>query len=119
MTDVGVFASIKPLPKLTLSASCRGFWLAETSDSFYFGNGAPRAGGTPGAHNGYAINPTYGSYVGSEVDLVLNYAVTSYASVQGGFGHFFVGDYVKESLSAPGFGSADANYLYLQARFSF
>jgi len=119
MTDVGVFASIKPLPKLTLTASYRGFWLADTSDSFYLGNGAPRTGGTPGAHNGYAINPTYDSYVGSEVDLVLNYAVTSYASVQGGFGHFFVGDYVKESLSAPGFGSADANYLYLQARFSF
>jgi hypothetical protein len=51
--------------------------------------------------------------------LVINYAFTSYASIQGGFGHFFVGDYVKESLSAPGFGSADANYIYLQARFSF
>jgi len=119
MTDIGVFASIKPLPKLTVTASYRAFWLAETSDSFYLGNGAARTGGTPGTHNGYAINPTYGSYVGSEVDLVLNYALTSYASVQGGFGHFFVGEYVNESLSAPAFGSADANYLYLQARFTF
>jgi hypothetical protein len=119
MTDVGIFGSIKPAPKLTVTTSYRAFWLANTSDSFYLGNGAPRAGGTAGAHNGYAINPNYGSYVGSEVDLILNYAFTSYASIQGGFGHFFVGDYVKESLSAPGFGSADANYIYLQARFSF
>jgi hypothetical protein len=53
------------------------------------------------------------------VDLTLSYAVTPYFGIQAGFGHFFVGDYVKQSLSAPGFGSADANYLYLQTRFSF
>lgn len=119
MQDVGVFASMKPLPKLTVLTSYRAFWLADTADSFYQGNGTPRTGGTPGAHNGYAINPTYGSYVGSEVDLVINYAFTPYLGVQGGFGHFFVGDYVKQSLSAPGFGSADANYVYLQAKFNF
>jgi hypothetical protein len=119
MTDVGVFATVKPLAKLTVITSYRAFWLDNTSDFFYLGNGAPRTGGTTGAHNGYTINPTYGSYVGSELDLLLSYALTSYASIQGGFGHFFVGDYVKESLSAPGFGSTDANYLYLQARFSF
>ena len=119
MTDVGIFGSIKPTRKLTVSTSYRGFWLASTSDSFYLGNGAPRTGGTVGAHNGYAVNPTYGSYIGSELDLCCNYAFTSYAAIQGGFGHFFVGNYVKESLSAPGIGSSDANYLYLQTRFNF
>ena len=50
---------------------------------------------------------------------MLTYNFTSYAQVQGGYGHFFVGDYVKDSLSAPGFGSVDANYLYLQTKFTF
>jgi hypothetical protein len=119
MTDVGIFATLKPLPRLTVVTSYRAFWLAETSDSFYLGNGAPRTGGAPGAHNGYAINPTYDSYIGSELDLTFNYAVTPYALLQAGVGHFFVGDYVRQSLSAPGIGFSDGNYLYLQTRFTF
>jgi hypothetical protein len=119
MQDAGVFATIKPAPKLTVGTSYRGFWLASTSDAFYMNNTAPRTGGAPGLHNGYAINPTYGGYIGSEVDLTFNYAVTPYLGIQTGFGHFFVGDYVKQSFSAPGFGSVDANYLYVQTRFSF
>lgn len=115
--DARINFAMKPLPKLTLGASYRGVWLASTSDSFYLGNTAPRTGGTPGAHNGYAVNPTYSSFVGMEADVTLGYAVTRYASVGLGYGHFFRGDYIKQSLSA--FGSTDADYVYLQARISF
>ncbi|MDB6124684.1 MAG: hypothetical protein JWQ71_3677 [Pedosphaera sp.] len=117
MQDVGLFASIKPLPKLTLITSYRAFWLADTADAFYQGNGTPRTGGTTGGHNGYALNPNYGSYVGSEVDLLANYAIMPYASAEAAFGHFFGGDYVRQSLSK--FGSADANYIYLQTNLKF
>ncbi|HWY75502.1 MAG TPA: alginate export family protein, partial [Verrucomicrobiae bacterium] len=115
--DARINFSMRPLPKLTLTSSYRGVWLASTSDSFYFGNTAPRTGGTPGAHNGYAVNPTYSRYVGMEVDLTAKYAVTSYASVGSGYGHFFRGDYIKQSLSA--FGSSDADYVYLLAVLNF
>src|SRR6185437_1867431 len=98
----------------------RGVWLATSADAFYLPNQAPRTGGTPGVGNGYATtNPTFSRFVGEELDLVLTYDITSYAQVQGGYGHFFVGDYVKQSLSAPGFGSTDANYMYLQAKLNF
>lgn len=117
--DARINFKFKPLPKLTAFTSYRGVWLADTGDSFYQANTAARTGGTPGAHNGYAINPTYGGFVGTEVDVVLTYAFAKNTFVQGGFGHFFVGDYIKQSLSAPGFGSTDANYLYFQMQFGF
>lgn len=117
--DLRLNFSIKPTKKFTIFASYRGVWLATPSDSFYLANQTPRTGGTVNGHNGYAINPSYGSFVGTEADVVLTYNFTSYAQVQGGYGHFFVSDYVKQSLSAPGFGAVDANYVYLQTKFTF
>jgi hypothetical protein len=117
--DVRINFTVKPTKQFTVFTSYRGVWLATSSDSFYLANQLPRVGGTVGGGNGYAINPSYSRYVGMEGDLVLTYNFTSYAQVQGGYSHFFVGDYVKQSLSAPGFGAVDANYLYLQATFKF
>ena len=37
--------------------------------------------------------------------------------LEAGYGHFFRGDYVKQSLSA--IGSQDANWFYIQAVFNF
>ena len=116
--DARLNFSMKPIPKMTLSASYRGVWLASTEDSFYLANTAARPNsGTPGAHNGYNINPGYSNFVGTEADAILGYAVTRYATVQLGYGHFFIGDYIKQSLSA--FGSTDADYVYLQTRINF
>lgn len=110
--NVRLTGSLKPLSKLTLQADYHAFWLAETQDFFYQVNGSPRAAG------GYGINPGAGSYVGSEVDIVGTYAISSYASVQLGYGHFFVGDYVKDSLATVG-GATDADFVYLQFAFNF
>ena len=117
--DVRLNFSVKPTKKFTVFTSYRGVWLATASDSFYLANQAARTGGTVNGHNGYAINPSYDRFVGTEVDLVLTYNFTPYAQVQGGYGHFFVGNYVQQSLSAPGFGSVDANYVYLQTKLNF
>ena len=72
-----------------------------------------------GTGTGYGINPSYGSYIGSEIDLVVGYAVTKFAALEAGYGHFFVGDYIEQSLSAPTHGSADADWVYLQANINF
>ncbi len=117
--DLRINFSVKPTKKFTIFSSFRGVWLATPADAFYLANQAPRTGGTVGGHNGYALNPSYNRFVGTEADLVLTYNFTSYAQVQTGYGHFFVGNYVKESLSAPGFGAVDANYVYLQSTFKF
>jgi len=115
--DLHLTSSIKPYKKLTVTADYHLFWLADTHDNFYTVAGTRRGGVTTTPGTGYGINPTYDRYVGSEVDLVATYAVKSYASAQVGYGHFFVGNYVKSSLSA--IGSSDADFVYVQLLFAF
>ena len=80
-----------------------GFWLANTHDSFYNVAGVARGGTAPDARDGYGVNPGYGNFVGTEIDIVATYAVTRFAQVEAGYGHFFVGDYIQQSLSNPAF----------------
>ncbi len=117
--DVRGIVQIKPIPRVSLALEAHGFWLADTRDNFYTVAGAPRGGiaATPG--NNYGINPNYGSFVGTEVDLIAGVAVTRFAQLEAGYGHFFVGDYIRDSLSAPTVGSRDANYVYVQAIINF
>lgn len=110
--DLRFTSSIKPLPKLTLTGDVHGFLLADTHDFFYNVGGAPRNAG------GYGIKSTAGNYVGTEIDFIATYAVKPYAILQGGYGHFFLGDYVKDSLNGTG-GAKDANWVYAQVTFNF
>ena len=112
-------SSIKPLPRLTLTGDFHMFWLADTHDNFYTVAGARRGGTATTSGKSYGINPTYGNYVGSEVDLTATYVLHKNATLQGGFGHFFVGDYIKQSLSDPTVGSKDANWIYAQMTLGF
>lgn len=117
--NVRLTSSIKPLPRLTLLGEYHAFWLADTSDNFYAVNGTRRGGISPTAGTGYGLNSTYGNYVGSEIDLVATYAVSPQANLEVGYGHFFVGDYIDRTFSAPTHGSTDADYIYIQAVFNF
>jgi hypothetical protein len=85
-----------------------------THDAFYNVAGSPRLTG------GYGINPTCNSFVGTELDAIAGYAVTRFAQLEVGFGHFFTGDYIRQSLASGGVGGAkDANYLYVQTTINF
>lgn len=117
MHNVRLSASAKPHKQLTLTLDYHAFWLADTSDFFYQANGAPRTGSTAGTGTGYAVNSSYSSYVGSEVNLIATWAIKPFASVQAGYGHFFRGDYVKKSLATVG--STDADFVYVQALLKF
>lgn len=109
-----VVGSIKPLKQLTLSTECHLIWLADTQDLFYPESGSGRSG------NGYGRNP-YDSFVGTELDVLASYAATSYADFQVGYGHFFVGDYIKQSVNSvpANGGTTDADWIYMQVRFNF
>lgn len=115
--DVRAIFQLKPHPRVSTALEAHGFWLADTHDNLYNVAGAPRGGGVANAA-GYGVNSNYGSYVGSEVDLIVGYALTRYAQLEAGFGHFFTGDYVDSSLKGVG-GSKDANYVYLQLTVNF
>jgi len=117
--DVRAIFQVKPHPRFTLAIEGHGFWLADTHDSFYGVSGAARGGtaATPGT--GYGVNPAYDSFVGTELDVVAGYALTRFAQLEAGYGHFFVGDYIQSSLAAATRGSADANWVYVQATVNF
>jgi len=115
----GIF-QIKPHPRLSLAIEGHGFWLADTHDNIYSVGGGPRGGlaATP-AGTGYGINPAYSNFVGTELDVIAGYAVTRFAQLEAGYGHFFTGDYVQQSLHSSAFGARDANYVYVQATLNF
>lgn len=119
--DVRLSYSMKPVKRLSTAIEYHAFWLDDTRDSFYNVGGARRGTLTSnaGTGTGYGINSSYGGYLGSEIDLVAGYALTKYATLEAGYGHFFVGDYIKQSLRAPTHGSTDADWVYLQTTFTF
>lgn len=108
-----VNGSIKPLPDMTITLEWLGFWLAETADFLYPESGAGRS------QNGYGRNPGFSSQVGNEVDLIMNWRVVSWANLQAGYGHFFVGEYIRQTAAAGGRDAEDADWIYLQGTLSF
>jgi hypothetical protein len=117
--DIGLNLSLKPVPRLSVALMGNAFWLADTRDNFYTVAGAPRGGLAATPNNGFGVNPTYGSFVGTEITLVAGYALTRYAQLEAGYGHFFHGDYIQQTWSAAGFGSRDADFIYAQVNLTF
>ena len=118
LRDLRGIASIKPTPRLSLALEGHRFWAVDTNDNIYNAGGVARgAGPTPGT--GFGRTPGYDNYLGAEVNLIAGYALTKFAALEAGYGHFFAGDYVDQTWSAPGFGSTDADWFYLQTVIRF
>ncbi len=115
--DVRGIFQMKPHPRVNVSIEGHGFWLADTHDNLYNANGTPRGGAGTTLGNGYGINPNYSSFIGSELDAIAGWAVTRFLGLEIGYGHFFTGSYIRQSLSAVG--SKDADWFYAQLTFAF
>ena len=80
--------------------------------------GAPLAGATidvvatPSYQGAAAQNAS--SYQGSELDLILTWNAKKYLQVQGGYAHFFAGNYLTDTGAYD-----DANFGYVQATIKF
>jgi hypothetical protein len=103
---------LKPAKPVTVNLEWHSYFLADTADYFYNDGGSARNG------NGYVRNPQLNSYAGSELDLDVIYTFKPWAGFRAGYGHFFVGNYVQDSLGANG-GSQDADWFYAQLTFAF
>jgi len=108
-----VGGSFKPVKDVTVSLEWLGFYLADTADFLYPESGAGRS------QNGYGRNPAFSSFVGNELDLLVNWRVASWGQVQAGYGHFFTSDYIRQSAAAGGRNTKDADWIYLQGTFNF
>ena len=115
--DVRPIITMKPHPRLSVALEGHLFWLADTHDRLYNVAGLPRGGTTATPGTGFGINPNYSGFVGGEIDLVAGFNVTKFASLEAGYGHFFRGDYLKQTWSA--IGSQDADWCYLQTLVRF
>ncbi len=110
--DLGVNLTMKPTKRMSVALMGNAFWLADTHDSLYNAAGAPRATG------GYGVNPGYNPFVGTQISLIAGYAVTSFAQLEAGYGHFFSGDYIAQSQAVNG-GARDADFVYVQSTIKF
>lgn len=106
-------SSIKPGKDLTVSLDWMGFWMANTADFLYPESGPGRNG------NGYGRHRDFNAYVGNELEVVVNWRVASWGQLQAGYGHFFAGEYIRQSAAAGGRKDEDADWVYVQAMFSF
>ena len=116
--DVRAIFSIKPHPRVSVALEGHLFWLADTGDNFYNKGGVARVGGGVGTGTGFNANPNYDSFLGGELDLVIGYTLTKFASLEGGYGHFFAGDYLDQTWATVG-GATDADWFYIQTVVRF
>jgi len=117
LQDVRASFTIKPVKSVGVAVEAHAFWLASTSDNFYNVAGNPRGGVASTAGNGYGINPLYGAFLGTEIDIVVSWALTRFAAAEIGYGHFFTGDYIESSLAA--IRSQAADFCYFQVNLNF
>jgi len=115
LVDYRLSYSLKPSKATSLTLDAHQQYLETTNDYWYNVAGVPRntAGAAPGSGKGFGINPNYSSNLGQEADLIGGWTATRGLLLEVGLGHFFRGEYVKESLRVVR--SKDADYLYVQA----
>lgn len=99
------FVKDRPYAKsVKLRADYHWFWRAETSDALYnAGGGVIRAAG--GSDQ---------DYVGSELDLLLDWQVNRHLSFYVGYSHFFAGDFLEDTGA-----SDDIDFFYVAGQFTF
>lgn len=108
MHDLEVSLKAQPLKSVTLKAEYHAFWLETTEDAWYRANGVARVRPLN------AVSRKAGNYAGSEVDFTATWNVCKNFQLEGGYSHFFAGDYLHDT--GP---SDDADFGYVQAKITF
>jgi hypothetical protein len=106
--DLEIDTKISPIRQVTLRADFHAFWLATNEDTWYRANGST----TVRPLNTSARDA--GNYVGSEIDFMATWQVNKHLQLEGGYSHFFAGDYLADT--GP---HSDADFGYLQAKLVF
>jgi hypothetical protein len=108
MHDLEFSVKMQPAKTVTVKAEYHAFWLETTEDVWY------RANGVTPVRAPSALTRAAGNYAGSEVDLIITWNVNKHLQIEGGYSHFFAGDYLADT--GP---SDDADFGYVQAKVTF
>ena len=96
--------SLKPTEKLTATASYHVFFLDDEDDALYTPSGSVSV---PGGSSD--------DFVGSEIDLTLQYSVNRHLSALVGYSHFFSGDVIEDSAAM----TDDSDFAYVSLQYTF
>lgn len=102
--DVSAGVSFKPHKKFLVKADFHNFTRAEDADSVYNAGGGILRATAPGASDS----------VGQEIDITLKYSVDRHLTLQGGYSHFFAGDFFTDTGA-----DEDIDFYYFQAVYKF
>ncbi len=102
--DVSSGVTIKPTKKLTVRGDAHFFWRASDSDALFNAGGGVARASAPGAS----------SFVGVELDLTVQYAISRHASGLLGYSRFFAGDFIDDTGA-----NDDIGFLYAQLQYTF
>jgi len=103
--DLRAGVDLKLHPNVSVGLHVHNFWLAEKADALYNAGGAALRRDATGSS---------GSYVGSEIDLIVKVKVDRHSSVLVGYSHFFAGQFVGGT--GP---DDDVDFVYVQYQFTF
>ncbi len=105
--DLSAGFSFKPHRKFLVKLDYHVFTRTSDADSVYNAGGGILRATTAGASDD----------VGQEIDLTLKYLVDRHLTLQGGYSHFFTGDYFTDTSG--GTADEDIDWFYFQATYKF
>jgi hypothetical protein len=97
--------SMKPTAKLTFTPRYHWLWLASATDALYNAGGAVVVRNSAG---------TAGRYIGTELDLIANYAATKQMTLQFGYAQVFAGTFLKKTTPGESY-----KFPFLMAQYTF
>ena len=104
ITDISAGVSFKPHKKFLVKADFHNFTRTEDTDSVYNAGGGVLRPTAAGASDD----------VGQEFDLTVKYLVDRHLTLQGGYAHFFAGDFFSDTGA-----DEDIDFMYFQAVYKF
>ncbi len=111
--DARLQLNVRPLKTVDVEVSYHAFWLAETTDYWYRSNGiSTLRTTTPDGRNVRTIGAD--NFAGHEIDVVVKWTPARWFSLEGGYCHFFPGEYLRQTGPSDG-----ADFAYAQASLTF
>ncbi len=108
MHNPAISLKAAPCKKVVVQADYHLFWLANNHDAWY------RSNATSAVRPLNALARNADTFAGSELDFTVTWKPLKQLAIQGGYSHFFAGNYLKDTGA-----NDDADFGYVQATIEF